>query len=95
MTAADRRPPASPAGEPGALGADAVDLLREAIGRPERERIAVAVEEIQREILFEDLAVLMITGVTEAVRAFFDVLVQLDSAQHPGPGPGDREGGDA
>lgn len=55
-------------------------LLRQALGRPSREQIVRAMDDVERQVALEDLILLMVDSVTETVQAVFHTVVQLEPA---------------
>jgi hypothetical protein len=59
------------------LDPDDRERVRQALGAPVRERVAVAIEEVERQVATEDLILLLIDSAAGAARAFLDSLVSL------------------
>ena len=70
-----------------------VETLRGVLGRPRAPRLKQALDEVERQVAMDDVAILLVEGLSGAARVFFDVLAQI-GAQRDTPPPRRRKGGD-
>ncbi len=83
------RPPGRP--EADALREDEVAELRAALGSSSLERVERAIEELEWQVAVEDLVILVVDGLAEASRAFFDFIVEYAPDTTNPPAPGERK----
>lgn len=61
----------------GTLGEREREALRTLVGRPPRRLLERATDEIEREVLFEDLVILMVEAGAAAMRGLLDLAAEI------------------
>jgi hypothetical protein len=70
-----------------------VETLRGVLGQPRVPRLKRALDEVERQVAMDDIAILLVEGLSGAARVFFDVLAHI-GADRDAPSPRRRKEGD-
>lgn len=71
----------SPIGDHGALGAAEKALIFRALGDASPERMELAIEEVELQIMFEDMLLMLLDGLAHTAIAGVETLAQLTSPE--------------